>query len=166
MARFERVLVAADGSPSCLAAAEVAIELADALGAELVALSVAHDPDAADVDLTSSADPIGAAEAATMVFARDDEVAEEATAAGRARAVAKLATSRGVTARAITWEGQAGEAIVAAAIAEHADLVVVGTHCRGRLGRLVSGSVSDHVVHHAPVPVLVVRSSTGGVTTA
>ena len=38
-----------------------------------------------------------------------------------------------------------------------ADVVVVGSHGRGALKRLVSGSVSEHVVHHSPCPVLVVR---------
>jgi nucleotide-binding universal stress UspA family protein len=166
MSRFARVLVATDGSASCRAASEAAIELAGALGAELVALSVTCGPDAGDADLTSSADPLGAAEAATMALTRADEAAAEAMAGARAREVASNANARGVAARAITWEGSAGEAIVAAAIAERVDLIVVGTHCRGRLGRLVAGSVSDDVVHHAPVPVLVVRTPPAGATTA
>ena len=37
------------------------------------------------------------------------------------------------------------------------DAIVVGSHARGRLGRLFHGSVSEHVVRHAPCPVLVVR---------
>ena len=39
-----------------------------------------------------------------------------------------------------------------------ADMVVVGSHGRGFLGRLALGSVSDTVVHSAPCSVLVVRS--------
>lgn len=156
MARFTRILVAIDGSESCRPAAEAAVELARDLGAELVALSVARGPDAADADL-GAADPIGAAEAATMALTRDDAGVEVSSAAARARRLAEQAGDMGITARWITWEGPAGEGIVAAAVAEHADLVVVGSHCRGPIGRLVSGSVSDHVVHHSPVPVLVVR---------
>jgi nucleotide-binding universal stress UspA family protein len=38
------------------------------------------------------------------------------------------------------------------------DLVVVGSHGRTGLSRLFLGSVSEHVVRHAPCPVLVVRS--------
>jgi nucleotide-binding universal stress UspA family protein len=34
------------------------------------------------------------------------------------------------------------------------------THGRGGLGRLVLGSVADHVVHHAVCPVLLVQAST------
>jgi nucleotide-binding universal stress UspA family protein len=38
-----------------------------------------------------------------------------------------------------------------------ADVIVVGSHGRTGLGRLLIGSVSEHVVRHAPCPVLVVR---------
>lgn len=40
-----------------------------------------------------------------------------------------------------------------------ADLVVVGSHGRGFWGRLMIGSVSDSLVHHAPCSVLVVRKT-------
>ena len=42
-----------------------------------------------------------------------------------------------------------------------ADLIVVGSHGYNRWERLLLGSVSDSVVHHAPCSVLVVRSDTG-----
>ena len=54
-------------------------------------------------------------------------------------------------------EGHAGTAIVDAAIAEHADVIVMATHGRGGLGRAFLGSVADHVVRHSPCPVLLVR---------
>ena len=38
-----------------------------------------------------------------------------------------------------------------------ADVIVVGSHGRTGFGRLLLGSVSEHVVRHAPCPVLVVR---------
>ena len=47
--------------------------------------------------------------------------------------------------------------IVSAAEAERADMIVVGSHGRGAVGRLFLGSVSEHVVRNAPCPVLVVR---------
>jgi nucleotide-binding universal stress UspA family protein len=56
--------------------------------------------------------------------------------------------------------GDAGAAIVAVAEAMDTDVIVVGSHGRGLLGRIVHlGSVSDHVVRHAPCPVLVVRAT-------
>ncbi len=53
--------------------------------------------------------------------------------------------------------GDVGPTICAVATDEAADLVVLGTHDRGVFGRLWFGSVSDHVMHNAPCPVLVVR---------
>ncbi len=38
-----------------------------------------------------------------------------------------------------------------------ADVIVVGSHGRGAIERLLLGSVSEQVVRHAPCPVLVVR---------
>lgn len=50
-----------------------------------------------------------------------------------------------------------GEAIVARADELHADLIVMGTHGRTGVKRMVLGSVADHVVRHAPCPVLTMR---------
>ena len=64
----------------------------------------------------------------------------------------------GVAVEFLIWEGSPGESVVEAAASEQVDLVVVGSHGRGSMGRLLIGSVSDHVVRHAPCPVLVVRT--------
>lgn len=40
---------------------------------------------------------------------------------------------------------------------EAVDLIVVGAHRQGRVERMLMGSTSDYVVHHAECPVLVVR---------
>jgi universal stress protein A len=61
----------------------------------------------------------------------------------------------------LIWEGDPAESIVEAARSERADVIVVGSHGRGALGRALIGSVSDQVVRHAPCPVLVVRSTHG-----
>jgi nucleotide-binding universal stress UspA family protein len=53
--------------------------------------------------------------------------------------------------------GDVGPTICRVADDEGVDLVVLGTHDRSRWSRLWFGSVSDHVVRHAPCPVLVVR---------
>lgn len=51
--------------------------------------------------------------------------------------------------------GKVGEAIVTAAKEENATLIVVGTRGMGKVRRTFLGSVSDYVLHHAHVPVLV-----------
>jgi nucleotide-binding universal stress UspA family protein len=54
--------------------------------------------------------------------------------------------------------GDAGAMVEWVAEHEASDLVVVGSHGNGILQRLVMGSVSRHVLHHAPCPVLLVRA--------
>ena len=53
--------------------------------------------------------------------------------------------------------GAAPEAILRLAEEEQADLIVMGSHGRGWLGRLLMGSVAEEVMRHATCPVLVVK---------
>lgn len=73
--------------------------------------------------------------------------------------VVRGARDAGVKAEFLVWEGEPGDSISAAAEAEKADIVIVGTRGRSGAERLLLGSVSDHVVRHAECPVLVVRPS-------
>ena len=50
------------------------------------------------------------------------------------------------------------EEVVALATDELADLVVIGSHGRGGVGRVLLGSVADRVIRLAPCPVLTVRA--------
>lgn len=52
-------------------------------------------------------------------------------------------------------DGQAGPAICHLAEEEHAAAIVIGSRGRSGVTRFVLGSVSDHVVRHAPCPVVV-----------
>jgi nucleotide-binding universal stress UspA family protein len=128
MAHIETILLATDTSTASRAAEDQAIDLAVSLGARLVVLSIVS----------------GAPSARSA-----RQLAVEALVQG--------ARAGGATASGLTWEGDAGESIVEASEAEMADLIVVGTHGRGAVGRLFLGSVSDHVVRHARCPVMVVR---------
>ena len=57
------------------------------------------------------------------------------------------------------FQGRVGEVIVAEAKAWHADLLIIGTHGRRGFSRLFLGSVADHIVQIAVMPVLLVRGS-------
>jgi len=56
--------------------------------------------------------------------------------------------------------GEPGRMIVELAEKLSADLVVMGTHGRGGVSRLLLGSVADYVLRHAPCPVLTIKPGT------
>jgi nucleotide-binding universal stress UspA family protein len=58
--------------------------------------------------------------------------------------------------------GSTADGIIHCAKEFQADLIVIGTHNRHGLGRLLMGSVAEHVVRNSPVPVLVVPSKSEG----
>ena len=68
---------------------------------------------------------------------------------------AVAATEDGVKVERLLVEASPGDALVEAA--EGADLIVVGSHGRGRIASALLGSVSNHVLKHAPCPVVVLR---------
>jgi nucleotide-binding universal stress UspA family protein len=135
------VLLATDLGPASATAEGWALGLAAQLGSELIVVSVI------DVEgLRLSGGRFGR---------RVDQVRAEREE--RALNLVNRARRAGVRARFLIWEGNPGEAIVEAASAEGASLTVVGSHGRGSLGRLLLGSVSDHVVRHSRCPVVVIR---------
>ena len=71
--------------------------------------------------------------------------------------VVKFLGRQGVQLKTISKVGPAGETIAKAAESGKFDLVVMGTHGHGSLGKLVMGSVSTQVLANCSVPVLLVR---------
>lgn len=138
--RVEKLLLATDLSEASTAATEQAFELARRLEASLLVVSVI-DP--------------GSLLLGGRYTARMDQVRERREAI--AQALVERGRDMGVPVSFLVWDGDPGDMIVAAAEAEHADMVLVGSHGRGAVGRFFLGSVSEHVVRHAPCPVLVVR---------
>lgn len=135
------VLLATDLSATSTMAEDEALRLAAGLRARLIAVSV--------IDPGSLRLPSG------RFKARVDQVRAERTA--EAQRLVMRARDLGIPTAFLVWEGTPGEAIVAAADAEQADLIVLGTHGRTGINRSLLGSVSDHVIRHAPCPVVVVR---------
>lgn len=65
------------------------------------------------------------------------------------------------TVRSIVTVGYAPEEILKTASDEKADLIIIGTHGRRGVDRIVFGSVAEKVVKSSPVPVLTVRAVSG-----
>jgi nucleotide-binding universal stress UspA family protein len=63
-----------------------------------------------------------------------------------------------VSATFLVWEGEPAETIIAASESEEADVIVMGSHGRGRIGRLLLGSTSARVSEEATRRVIVVPS--------
>jgi nucleotide-binding universal stress UspA family protein len=146
MSHLETILLATDGSPASEGASEEAIDLAVQVEAHLLVVSV----------LAASSRPSEApADAAGPADSRDSLTA-------KAQAIVQRARAAGANATFLVWEGEPGEAIVAAADSENADLIVVGSHGRSGVSRFLIGSVSDFVVRHAHCPVMVVRGRLDG----
>jgi nucleotide-binding universal stress UspA family protein len=66
---------------------------------------------------------------------------------------------RGVAVRGVVRVGVPAEEIVRAAEAEGAAMIVMGTHGRGGVQRLMVGSVVDRVLRTATCPLLLVRDT-------
>lgn len=145
---FQHILVATDGSPASEHAAQLAVNLARTHGAKLTAVYVA--------------DPypyMGVGEINPMGLQAYAAAAQQLAAKAHAQ-VEALCTSGGapvpLQARLVE-EVTAASGIVQTAQAEGADLVVVGSHGRTGIARLMLGSVATKVVAESPVPVLVTR---------
>lgn len=137
------ILLATDLSSASANAEDLAFELATRLQGALLLVSV--------IDPRGLWMPTGGYRQ-RMDQARD---ARQIAAQG----IVNRARREGVPVRTLIWEGDPGEAIVEAAIAEGVDLIVVGSHQRRGVDRLVMGSVSEQVVRTSPVPVVVARRS-------
>jgi nucleotide-binding universal stress UspA family protein len=70
---------------------------------------------------------------------------------------AKALAQAGVEGGTMIVHGEPARALAHCAEEVNADLIVVGTHGRGTVGRALRGSVSAGLIHHAPCDVLIVR---------
>lgn len=145
---FKNILLATDGSAASENAARLAVDLAVANGARLTALYVI--------------DPypyLGVGEASVVGFQAYMGHAYEHAAQAHAK-VTQLCHGAPVPVDLKLMRSEdasASEEIVRTALGEEADLIVVGSHGRTGITRIMVGSVAAKVVAASPVPVLVAR---------
>lgn len=141
---IQRVLIAVDGSEMSTRAVGIRVALASALGAQVAMVHA--------VNVTGAMAVEGGPPAAEMrQILLDDGKGILAQAAKDAPGVA--------VAHQFLREGAPGAEVCASARQWGADLIVIGTHGRGGLSRLLMGSTAEAVVRHAPCPVLVVPAT-------
>lgn len=150
--KFEcrNILVATDGSSYSEAAVAQAIKMAKQCGSGLTIVEVVLS------ELLSSMDvDTGYTQEHVEIIAKEMfGMAEKNVQALQARA-----EKEGTKADGLTVEGRPFEAIIEAAHKTHADLIVVGSHGRTGLNRLLMGSVAERVIGSSECAVLVVKSA-------
>jgi len=147
---YQQILVPVDGSATSQRALAEAIRLATLTGGRLRVMHVLDD--------------------ASLGFAMDAYAGQpgawldELRAAGNrlldnAKAAARQAGVEAHTVLCDSFSRNVGELVSEEARAWPADLIVVGTHGRRGVGRLVMGSGAEYIARSAPVPVLLVHSA-------
>jgi nucleotide-binding universal stress UspA family protein len=146
---YQRILVATDGSTLSKKAVSSAIALAATCGAELIALKVVPRYPQAYFE---GSIPLSSQEISRVEKQWTDE------AQNQLAAVVKQAKSKSVSAKAITVKSDVvSDAIIAAVKKHKADLIVMASHGRKGIKRLLLGSETQQVLTHSHIPVLVLR---------
>jgi nucleotide-binding universal stress UspA family protein len=148
----KRILLPTDGSTLSEEAVPIAADFCRQLGAELRVVSVAENP---IFHGTPEATMLYSGEMYRSLAAEVERSAEAAVE--RAAAAARDA---GVKATGVVRHGNPRDEILAEAKDWKADLVVISTHGRSGLRRLLLGSVASSVAHSAECPVLLHRATT------
>ena len=142
---YKRILIATDGSDKSKLAAEEGMELAKALGAQVIALNVVNE-----VVIASAVRQLGSdrKEVETKLKTAGEKAVDEIKAMG---------AKAGVNVDGIVRIGAPANAVIDTAGAEKADLIVMGSHGESGASKLMIGSVVQKVLYWATMPVLVVR---------
>lgn len=148
---YKKIVIAVDGSEPSIKALEHGLTLAKALNAKAIAVTVT-DPS------------LFIAPGAEMMQMNTGAVVEELDKAKADGARHVLDHARNAAARiGLEVEGvhvpnkQTADGVLETAVARGADLIVMGSHGRRGLGRLLLGSQAAEVLAHSTIPVLIVK---------
>ena len=156
---YNRILVALDGSPAAEHVLVHAEALAGAFGSQITLLRATLSP-----EMLLAQSGAGDASVGQLAPAIDPEPVMEAdhdSAVEYLNGVAARLRTANLNVEIETPEGPANSVIVDRAAELKADVILMTTHGRSGLGRLVFGSTADSVLRHASCPVLLVRVHEG-----
>jgi nucleotide-binding universal stress UspA family protein len=144
---YQRILVPVDGSETATKAMIAALQMARDSGGQVHLVHVVEGM------TPLAADPYGAYSGEVIEIMRQSgsKILEDAL---------EVAKAAGVTADTELFDNfgeRLAEVVADAATRFKADLIVVGTHGRRGLGRMMLGSGAEQIIRLAPVPVLVIR---------
>jgi nucleotide-binding universal stress UspA family protein len=145
---FKHILISTDGSPVSNKAAKAAVALASALGAKVTAYC------AVEPTQTLYAEDY----AFEQEFIDGIEARARALAQKRVDAIGKMAKAAGVPCAALVTKAyRSYEGIIAAAKKHKCDVIFMASHGRRGLSRMIMDSVTQKVLTHAVLPVVVYR---------
>lgn len=140
--KYEKIMVATDGSKAARKAIETGIELARLSGAKLYAVYVIVPSGYSPRDFGW--------EKSLREFLQDE--GDKAVAF-----IEDAGKTAGIKVEPVTLEGHPAEKILEFAEQEGIDIIVMGTLGKTGLERFLLGSVAENVVRHSKIPVLVVK---------
>lgn len=149
---YERILVPIDGSETSSAGLQEAIRLAKLTGSQLRLL---HAVD--EMPFVMSAEGYSAISADVLALLH--EAGEQILQNGRT-----LVRESGLAVDTVLFDSLSGrlcDLVAEEARKWHADVIVLGTHGRRGVGRLLMGGDAEQIVRSAPVSVLLVRVAAG-----
>ncbi len=153
---YQRILVPVDGSETATKAMITALQMARDSGGQVHLVHVVEGM------TPLAADPYGAYSGEVIEIMRQSgsKILEDAL---------EVAKAAGVPADTELFDNfgeRLAEVVADAASRFKADLIVVGTHGRRGLGRMMLGSGAEQIIRLAPVPVLVIRHNENKVASA
>lgn len=140
------ILTATDGSKHSDAATSEAICIAKRCRAKLIVISVVPS------ESTSPLDIVHSQMQRDLISEKEFKVAED-----NVKRVKRIAEEEGIKAEGLILSGRPYEAIINTAKEKRADLIVVGSHGRTGLAKLLMGSVTERVIGYAECAVLIVK---------
>jgi nucleotide-binding universal stress UspA family protein len=149
--QIRSILLPTDFSECARHAVPYAAQLARLVGARVVCLHVV-EPVVPAVGWTPIAEPLPVADVGEQL---------EDSAAAELPRFARCEEFEGLDVEDVIARGEAASEIVRVAEERGADLIVISSHGRTGLGRILFGSTAESVVRHAPCPVLVVKPEKG-----